>query len=331
MLPAVNSLITNSGDKLSRKQWVTWGKKKSIFLDSIGMILKAIEISSRLKRLSAKAELDAIVAVKSPMYAERQLRHGDVWYILSKSWWSKWEAYAKSEQSHDRTNHHMVDYSSVSVKIRHGRRPGKIDQSDILSGVSKTSLCSTIFQNQDYVIINKKMWDYLYSWYGGGPAIERYVVKDGSRLELELHPITLRISMLDCNKPINDQLTSIEDNSTESKHAMSFLEVTVSRFQTAAEVKRIACRHFGLRNLNRVRMWDYRRNREHMLIRPVDEVECRTVEEFDFLDGQSILLEPTNHSGKWPLGIGANINFLSHQRQSAQVSQVYIILEIRVT
>ena len=51
-------------------------------------------------------------------------------------------------------------------------------------------------------------------------------------------------------------------------------------------------------------MWDYRRNREHMLIRPVDEVECRTVEEFDFLDGQSILLEPTNHSGKWPLGTG---------------------------
>ena len=143
----------------------------------------------------------------------------------------------------------MVDYSSVSMEIRHGRRPGKIDQSDILSGVSKTSLCSTIFQNQDYVIINKKMWDYLYSWYGGGPAIERYVVKDGNRLELELHPVTLRISMLDCNKPINDQLTSIEDNSTESKHAMAFLEITVSRFQTAAEVKRIACRHFGLRNL----------------------------------------------------------------------------------
>ena len=86
VLPAVNSLITNSGDKLSRKQWVTWGKQKSIFLDSIGMILKAIEICSRLKRLSAKAELDAILAVKSPMYAERQLRHGDVWY-LSKSWW----------------------------------------------------------------------------------------------------------------------------------------------------------------------------------------------------------------------------------------------------
>ena len=144
VLPAVNSLITNSGDKLSRKQWVTWGKQKSIFLDSIGMILKAIEISSRLKRLSAKAELDAILAVKS-MYAERQ-RHGDVWYVLSKSWWEKWEAYAKSEQSHDRTNHHMVDYSSVSVKIRHGRRPGKIDQSDILSGVSKTSLCSTYFR-----------------------------------------------------------------------------------------------------------------------------------------------------------------------------------------
>ena len=78
--------------------------------------------------------------------------------------------------------------------------------------------------------------------------------------------------MLDSNKPINDQLTSIEDNSTESKHAMSFLEVTVSRFQSAADVKRIACRHFGLRNRNRVRMWDYRRNREHMLIRPVDEV-----------------------------------------------------------
>ena len=108
------------------------------------------------------------------------------------------------------------------------------------------------------------MWDYLYLWYGGGPAIERYVVKDGSRLELELHPITLRISMLDCNKPIDYQLTSMEDNSTESKHAMAFLEITVSRFQTAAEVKRIACRHFGLRNLNRVRIWDYRRNREHI-------------------------------------------------------------------
>ena len=40
-----------------------------------------------------------------------------------------------------------------------------------------------------------------------------------------------------------------------------------------------------------------------MLIRPVGGVESRTVEDFDFLDGQSIQLEEMSRNGEWPFKV----------------------------
>ena len=299
----VNHLLQNDSCKMTYKEWENWASTNpNIFSFIETTIQKAIE-STPNTRLSPSAELEAIIEAKNPMYSDDKIREGEEWFILSRPWWRKWEAYARSEQKKSKQSLNSYIENSSNNDISNGLnnfvsidRPGKIDQSNILSGVTKISLCSTIYYNQDYVIVNKKVWKLLVSWYGGGPEIKRTVVKDGDRVELELHPVTLRISM----KSVEGEKGGEIDRPRRMRNV---IDIVVSRFQTATQVKRIACSAFGLRYFNKVRMWDCRQDRHPMLIRPVGGVESRTVEDFDFLDGQSIQLEEMSRNGEWPFKV----------------------------
>ena len=69
-----------------------------------------------------------------------------------------------------------------------GDRPSSIDNSDI-EGEFQNTLKQKLQVNHDYVLIPKKAWDKLFSWYGGGPVFKRKILQSSKKRKLvELYP-----------------------------------------------------------------------------------------------------------------------------------------------
>ncbi|CAN0407802.1 unnamed protein product, partial [Laminaria digitata] len=43
-------------------------------------------------------------------------------------------------------------------------------------------------------VIPLKAWDALHTWYDGGPPLERRVIKYHGKLQIELFPLSLKVS-----------------------------------------------------------------------------------------------------------------------------------------
>lgn len=113
---------------------------------------------------------------------DNKLRKGDVWCLVSCSWFKKWRQYASSE------------IASKSDDMN----PGPIDNSDILgpSGLLKKDLV----QNVDYKLMPDTAWKLLYKKFGStSSAIRRWVVEYGAfrktmRVEVYLLALNCQIN-----------------------------------------------------------------------------------------------------------------------------------------
>jgi hypothetical protein len=70
-------------------------------------------------------------------------------------------------------------------------RPGEINNQPLISTSSSgvISLRSRLIDQQHFEFISLEMWDKLYSWYGGGPKVEIWVIQD----EPDMDPITVNV------------------------------------------------------------------------------------------------------------------------------------------
>ena len=81
-----------------------------------------------------------------------ELKEGINQYIISSSWYAKFEDYIEHQ----------------------GIFPGEIDNKVLFD--SNNCLKSNLSQRSDYVIVSRSRWEKLISWYKGGPAVEVPVI-----------------------------------------------------------------------------------------------------------------------------------------------------------
>ncbi|PPD67322.1 hypothetical protein GOBAR_DD35803 [Gossypium barbadense] len=170
--------------------------------------------------------------------------------------------------------------NSDSNGVGISKRPSGIDNSDLISdGPAEDAnsddgveIHDTLLEGRDYVLLPQQVWNLLYSWYGGGPALSRKVINSGlSQTEFAVEVYPLRLQLL---------VTPKGDRST----------IRISKKETIGELHRRACEIFHL-NLEQVCIWDYYGHRKHALMNDMD----KTLDDANIQMDQDILVEVLNN------------------------------------
>lgn len=102
---------------------------------------------------------EQVIIIKQLLQADR-LCVGDLAYVISLEWIRKWKT--------------AVGFSGTSPPTEDCP---PIDNTDLISDDGK-SVRERKMETVDYSVFSPGVWDTLYSWYGGGPAISAEVVYD---------------------------------------------------------------------------------------------------------------------------------------------------------
>ncbi|KAJ1598983.1 hypothetical protein NDA14_006720 [Ustilago hordei] len=135
-------------------------------------------------RPTGQQQLDTIRPMKNlPLHA------GDIWYLVSRSWYRRWDAACAERRDSD-----PVEKAEIP--------PGPIDNSDLLDEDSTPAFAQLrpqINEHIDYEMLPEEGWNLLVGWYGSkGPVFARQVIHGFSpgQESVEFYPPTLRLLKL---------------------------------------------------------------------------------------------------------------------------------------
>ncbi|XVE68508.1 hypothetical protein DITRI_Ditri09bG0073600 [Diplodiscus trichospermus] len=217
--------------------------------------------------------------------AEASTKEGDSFFLITQKWWQHWIDYVNQEQQPNNNNNNNNEGSSSlsgnsdSPGLNILKRPSGIDNSDLITdGPSESNpdsgveIHDTLLEGRDYVLLPLQVWNQLFSWYGGGPALSRKVINSGlSQTEFAVEVYPLRLQLL---------VTPKADRST----------IRISKKETIGELHRRACEIFCL-NMEQVCIWDYYGHRKHALMNDMD----KTLDDANIQMDQDILVEVLNN------------------------------------
>ncbi|TYJ15878.1 hypothetical protein E1A91_A10G212700v1 [Gossypium mustelinum] len=216
--------------------------------------------------------------------AEANTKEGDSFFLITQKWWQHWIDYVNQDQQPNNSNNNegssSLSGNSDSNGVGISKRPSGIDNSDLISdGPAEDAnsddgveIHDTLLEGRDYVLLPQQVWNLLFSWYGGGPALSRKVINSGlSQTEFAVEVYPLRLQLL---------VTPKGDRST----------IRISKKETIGELHRRACEIFHL-NLEQVCIWDYYGHRKHALMNDMD----KTLDDANIQMDQDILVEVLNN------------------------------------
>ncbi|CAH0482232.1 unnamed protein product [Peronospora belbahrii] len=127
-----------------------------------------------------------------------QWKTGDTAFVVSSSWWNKWQRYVWSDHSHNfsllkktyKSNdseweqeagdqqmqeQNTQQQQQVRFTVCHPR-PGPIANSDICANEHLSTLRRDLAEGKDFVLVPGGVWKRLLQVYGGGPAFPRRII-----------------------------------------------------------------------------------------------------------------------------------------------------------
>ncbi|KAH1075257.1 hypothetical protein J1N35_027585 [Gossypium stocksii] len=228
--------------------------------------------------------------------SERNLKEGNLYFVISSSWFRKWERYVGIDgdenlignQSSD--SRHINGTSSVVAQ-----RPGPIDNSDIIENGSDSDgkgndiqLRRMLMEGQDYVLVPQGVWEKLRGWYKGGPELPRKMILQGvyhKKFDVEVYPLCLKLI----------------DSRDESQST-----IWLSRKASLTELFQKVCALKGIEQ-DKARIWDYFNKRKYAQL----SVSNKTLEESNLQMDQDILLELVDGHQSSKIGMDSTGNDLA--------------------
>jgi hypothetical protein len=117
------------------------------------------------------------------------------YYLVSAVWWRKWKEFSKCNGvAYDRPD--GIDNSTLLSEFVPSSSSSSLTSSSS-NLITLWKLKRSVSERVDYIALNETAWDLLYSWYGGGPIIERHTFLDvGDKYaKFDLHGIDMNVSL----------------------------------------------------------------------------------------------------------------------------------------
>ncbi|XAR70110.1 Ubiquitinyl hydrolase 1 [Bertholletia excelsa] len=216
--------------------------------------------------------------------AESNLKEGNLYYVISNRWFSGWQNYVGLEVG---TYLFDMDSTDSHNSSKLGDRPGPIDNSDIVQNGTECKgdnleLRRPLQEGSDYVLVPQQVWEKLFDWYKGGPALPRKLISQGDVTQ----QLIVEVYLLSLN------LIDSRDNSQ-----------SVIRLSKKASLHELYERVGALRTIDpkKAQIWDYFNKRKHKILVNSN----KTLEESQLEMDQHILLE-IQVDGLWPSQFGTD-------------------------
>ncbi|XP_023770478.1 ubiquitin carboxyl-terminal hydrolase 9 [Lactuca sativa] len=215
--------------------------------------------------------------------AELCLKEGNLYYVVSNRWFTKWQKYVGEETGAYQLEELSNDkQASASSKV--GERPGPIDNTDIIANEgghdgNDLQLPRTLVEREDYVLVPQGVWDKLHGWYKGGPALPRKMISVGTRETYAVEVFPLALTLID-SRDKSEIIIHIT-----KKASLRELHKQVSALKGVESEK--------------IHMWDYFNNVKQAAL----VYSNQTLEEANLQMDQSILLD-VQVDGFIPSGCG---------------------------
>lgn len=190
---------------------------------------------------------------------------GDDYYLLNKTWWKQWKMYVGE------------DSMSMMSYYKNASRPGPIDNSSLLEEDGVT-VKRNLREDGDFILMNKKSWDTIHGWYGGGPVISRKCVQAGQeskRKFVEIRKLLVRV--------IYSKRPKTFQNAYFSK------STSVGEFIDEMEKKLMFDR-------SKIRVFDFHNGNKLKELSNMDAL----FDSIPIIDNQYMLIEEQKKDGKWP-------------------------------
>ncbi|XP_030454010.2 ubiquitin carboxyl-terminal hydrolase 9-like [Syzygium oleosum] len=205
--------------------------------------------------------------------AEANLKEGNVYFVVSNRWYCCWQKYVRQNSDRYLADEPSLDSQRLKVvSSEMAERPGPIDNSDIISDEhcegDQLELRRMLEEGRDYVLVPQQVWEKLFGWYKGGPALPRKMISQGYHNK----SYSVEVYLL-CLKLIDSR-----DNSQSI--------IRISRKASTHDLYEKVC---ILRKVDvaKVNIWDYFNKQKTLLLdRP-----NKTLEEESLQMDQDILLE----------------------------------------
>ncbi|KAE9451906.1 hypothetical protein C3L33_16186, partial [Rhododendron williamsianum] len=195
-------------------------------------------------------------------------------------WYTSWERYTGQDVDYYLLDKDTADSRSL-ISPKPVDRPGPIDNSDILvNGIdiegNDMELRRPLQEGCDYILAPQQVWEKLFYWYKGGPALPRNLISQGDfnkQFNVEVFPLCLK-------------LIDSRDNRQ--------LIIRLSKKASLQELYQRVCALRGIEP-EKVRIWDYFNKQKHEIL----EDSLKTLEKAALQMDQDILLE-VQEDGFWP-------------------------------
>ncbi|XP_071703155.1 ubiquitin carboxyl-terminal hydrolase 9-like [Rutidosis leptorrhynchoides] len=132
-------------------------------------------------------------------FADSSLKEGNLYYVISNRWFTKWQKYVGEETGEFMFNEISTDKQPTQLS-KAAESPGPIDNTDIItddggSDVKDLQLHRTLIEGSDYVLVPQGVWEKLHGWYKGGPALPRKMISLGIQgtPSVEVFPLALKV------------------------------------------------------------------------------------------------------------------------------------------
>ena len=158
------------------------------------------------------------------------LEEGEFYYLISCNWLETWKAFVKYDVD-------LNGEKSPRISYKLGSRPVAIQNFPLLDPKFEGKLKDGLRENEDFVVVNRKIWKDLYKWYEGGPEIRRQAIRLGDKVIVEIYLQHFQINLdlvgvkqvadvfVSLNDKVSELLTRFYQNSEELKTLKFFLKV----------------------------------------------------------------------------------------------------------
>lgn len=186
------------------------------------------EAATDIQAVSPETEAKEVMEVLESYIAAKE----DWMFLISTRWWNDWKLYTS-----------QTDASEARDQVK---RPGPIDNKDLVAGSSGLLLHPRLVENVHYVIVPERAWKLLFSWYGGGHEVRRQVYFEGrgqqtKKARVMVYPVKLKIW---------------HGSQTGSNGEKQVDNVQICVTDTVRQLKALACEQLKLQE-EQVELWDF--------------------------------------------------------------------------
>eukprot|EP01124_Arcella_intermedia_P023070 TRINITY_DN3578_c0_g1_i1.p1 TRINITY_DN3578_c0_g1~~TRINITY_DN3578_c0_g1_i1.p1 ORF type:complete len:960 (+),score=199.61 TRINITY_DN3578_c0_g1_i1:223-2880(+) len=211
--------------------------------------------------------------IEDLIHNQGYLTEGKMYYLLSSQWWGTWKKWAGYISAQDRNYY----YQQQGIEYP---KPGPINNDVLLdTDEGPDIVMKGKSEHSDYVILDKTVWDQFFSWYGGGPVIERKCIKQRAAYQSSVIVETrkLKIKVVWSKKP-----KTVPERWFSRADTISFFIDTMQKEFKFDKTK--------------VKVYDFHSARK---VKHLTELS-KTMEESQIYDMQHMLIEQPKKDGKWP-------------------------------